>query len=321
MICPKCGKENSEETKFCPECGSSSNSVVEPTVEKATIKDSIVGEKEQSEMTFYDHQKRAKKKKLKKVVIAVILIFFIISFFNWIKCEHEYYEATCELPQICMHCEKEKGEPLGHTWVEASCSAPKTCSRCEETVGDALEHTPGKWKKTTDMVDAVITSKQCCSECDEILDKKYETIKKLHNGSKFLITPNEFIERLEVQLEGMSNNTLSTASGSVDGSFVCGVLEYGEKVSAMMFLDGEDTAVVSEKDTTCFNGLIGTASGSDVSARVLVALVETCDPSLSFDEAKSIASKTMEKGMATKNGINYVCMFEGNETMIGVTLE
>lgn len=70
--------------------------------------------------------------------------------------EHNFSEATCESPRICLECGEAEGEKLSHNWLEATCESPKKCSLCNITEGEPLEH---QW------LEATIESPKKCSIC------------------------------------------------------------------------------------------------------------------------------------------------------------
>lgn len=73
--------------------------------------------------------------------------------------KHDWVEATCTEPQICLSCGEVEGNALGHTWEQATCTKPKTCSVCGKTEGQALGH------KGTPTCDEDVT----CSVCGGII--------------------------------------------------------------------------------------------------------------------------------------------------------
>ena len=56
------------------------------------------------------------------------------------ECIHDYSEATCTSPKICIKCEATEGSSKGHMWKEATCIVSKTCSVCGVTEGSTIEH-------------------------------------------------------------------------------------------------------------------------------------------------------------------------------------
>ena len=53
---------------------------------------------------------------------------------------HDWLEASCTAPQLCMICGKTEGEALGHDWVEATCESPQECAVCGKAEGAPLGH-------------------------------------------------------------------------------------------------------------------------------------------------------------------------------------
>ena len=220
-------------------------------------------------------------------------------------CEHEWSEATCTEPQVCSLCEETQGEPLGHAWVDATCEDPKMCSVCSATEGDALGHVPENWKTTgVNYVTATVSSKKYCSVCAEAVDSQKVTLKSLHDDEKLLISPNDFVTRLSNKLNNLSGNDIEAFGGTIDDDFACGLMCDGEKIGVLMFADGEDSVTNSEKNSSCIKSILGTAGPSDNYTKVWLALIETCDPSLTFEECKDIAKETLLSEV-TRNGLIY----------------
>jgi len=112
----------------------------------------------------------AEKKKfpLKKMLLiyggvaaAVVLIIGVL-FATKVLCIHKWQAPTCTTPEVCMRCEKERGEPIDHDWSAGSCKTPKTCKVCGEKSGTALGHS---W------INATCTTPKTCSRCGEIEGK------------------------------------------------------------------------------------------------------------------------------------------------------
>ena len=235
---------------------------------------------------------------------------------------HDWVDATCDTPKVCTSCGETEGNPIAHDWATATCSIPETCLLCGDTRGDTLEHAAGDWKtSSTDMVAATVTSKKYCNVCGDEVDRKTVSLKQLHDGTHFLMSPKQFVERLEGQLDELSGNTLETMYGEVDGDFACGITDDGEKVGAFLFTEGDGAITTEQRNDVCFNKLLGTVDGQRNVARVLLALIETCDPAIDFDDAKELASDAIYLGSVTENGVTYVVMITDDNAIIGVTLE
>lgn len=52
---------------------------------------------------------------------------------------HNWQDATCTSPRICLTCGETEGNALDHDWIPATCMAP-FCQRCGTAQGTALEH-------------------------------------------------------------------------------------------------------------------------------------------------------------------------------------
>ena len=95
---------------------------------------------------------------MKKTILSICTMGIVSILLTGCCLSHEWKEATCTTPKICVKCEKTEGEALGHEWQEATCTEPKTCSVCGETEGEALGH---EWKEAT------CTEAKTCSVCGE----------------------------------------------------------------------------------------------------------------------------------------------------------
>ena len=40
---------------------------------------------------------------------------------------HQWVDATCVLPRICIICGETEVAALGHSWIPGNCTMPKTC--------------------------------------------------------------------------------------------------------------------------------------------------------------------------------------------------
>lgn len=269
---------------------------------------------------------RAIKKKAKKTwALATgfsLLIFLTVLVIDTSICRHDWVPATCQAPQTCALCDKTEGTPLTHIWEEATCAAPETCRTCKETRGSALEHSPGNWKtSSTNTVAATVTSKKYCSVCNEVVDRQTVSLKQLHDGVHFLTTPKEFTERLGNKLDEIQGCYLTTRAGEVNGNFVLGVLLNGKKVAAFMFTPsgGDELIPVSDANTACSSKVIGTVD-TEYIAEVILALIETCDPTLSFSEVKAAGTDLVENGVMTKNGLTYIFSLQSDGALLGATI-
>lgn len=149
MICKKCGNQISDDVRFCDKCGAAVTPDEGTAIEQSASKDVKSGKKKVPIWVF--------------VVVAVVVIGIIVAAIGFIlstgfHLKHEWIEATCTEPRICVVGGESKGDALGHTWAEATCTSPKTCSVCGQTEGNALGHT---WEEAT------CTSPKTCAACGE----------------------------------------------------------------------------------------------------------------------------------------------------------
>ena len=215
--------------------------------------------------------------------------------------------------------------PCDHEWEAATCIQPKTCSLCDEIEGEALGHTEGDWEiESADSVEATAEYVKSCTYCGTALDYKTEDLTTFVAGESFYLSPSEFVDRLGNYLDGITGNDLYVFDGEVDGAFACGIMKDGDKIGALLFTDGEESVFESDSDTNgCFGAVLGTVDDEDDagnSLRVLLAHIETCDPSLDFDEAKEIGERAIANGDVTENGITYVYSIQSGGALIGVSV-
>lgn len=119
---------------------------------------------------------------------------------------HNYADATCELPKKCKVCEKIDGNPLGHNYTEATCEAPEICKICGSTNGSKLSHQSDSGTITSEATctnEGIKTYK--CKLCKVILST--ETLPKLAHNYTFINT---------------LKNATCTEKGSVEYVCSCG---------------------------------------------------------------------------------------------------
>lgn len=71
------------------------------------------------------------------MIFAILMLMLITA----CGCDHEWIDATCQVPRTCGLCGKTQGEvSLWHDWLDPDCFTPYTCSVCGLTEGEPLEH-------------------------------------------------------------------------------------------------------------------------------------------------------------------------------------
>lgn len=236
---------------------------------------------------------------------------------------HSWENATCQTPKTCKDCGTTEGNLLAHTWADATCSHPKKCTVCNVTEGDKLPHTPvEEWvTKSTSYVYAETVKVQNCSGCGEVVKQEILDIEKLHDGTFFDISPDDFITRLGNTLNSYTGNKYKTKGASTDDSYACGVVENGSAVSVLIFnKNGEMIKKDKRNDSGAFNKLLGNCD-ADAITRVSCALMQTADPTLSLDDAKEKAEDMLNHGSVSVNGITYIFSTLGGQYIIGLTID
>lgn len=226
--------------------------------------------------------------------------------------DHRWDKATCTKPKTCVVCGQTKGEALGHHWVEATCSAPKTCSRCGATEGVALPHTPGDPEPAADYVNAVYTVTSVCTVCGEIVEQESVPMISLLNDGKFLFNATEFTERLRKCLEKQSSHYSAMLSSPPNETMGIVIDYFDEWVASVLFTDETSFIQSGREDDRDISVMIIQFESDDSSdiAGTILALVQACDPALSYSDAQDVGTSIVLSGQKVKayehNGINYL---------------
>ena len=279
-------------------------------------------------------------------MLATSMLTFLL---NGCKCEHEWLAATCTEPITCINCHETQGEALGHNLVEATCTEAQHCSKCDiklgeanghiwepatcsqakhctvcnEEDGDALPHTEGEWQYTTDYVKARISSKQYCTVCEKLLDDNSEKMLSLHSEGKFVISAYDYTSRFNDMLDGIDGNNYIAVSTSSDDNYVTLVSDNsGSRAGLLMYTKDGDTLYNDDrKETNSFDGVIAYADETDAFVRIFVSVIQSCDPFLSFSDAKDLASDVVGGSSKTKNGIKYTATISSGQGIIVAKIE
>lgn len=268
--------------------------------------------------------KTSKKKTaiIASAIVAVIIVVVAFLALNpWIYCQHPAVShATCTKPGVCLNCDTELESPLGHDWQNATCTEPKTCSRCGATEGEPLGHAPGEWKdEGIDYVSATHSRTLKCTVCGATVDTDEQKIDSFIDNGEFAFTPAQFRDRFDDNLSSITglSSDLSTIKMGDSGLLSYALIGNGS-VGMLSFstADGQSNTQVAQENERCNPSPVVLVDMSDPDAETYVAalsiiLVETCDPSLSFGEAKLVAMDMIGSG-TSKNGIDYLFTSEGD---------
>lgn len=130
MVCPRCGYQNTRESRCCSQCGNMLCAKKAKTLPTIIIFASIV--------------------------VAALCIGAVLGPLFHV---HTWTGGTCINPMICSECGQTGAYALGHDWKPATCTSPKTCDECGETEGRALGH---NWRGAT------CTTPEMCEDCGTI---------------------------------------------------------------------------------------------------------------------------------------------------------
>lgn len=191
-----------------------------------------------------------------KRVSIVLLGILLCVLLAGCKCEHEWAEATCTEPKTCTKCKETEGEPLGHnwkaatceepetcmrcgetrgtakghTWKEATCTEPKTCTACGKTEGEALGHTPGEAENDEpDYISGTFWRKTKCTVCGETIDNDLRSLLSFYENGKFILSVDEFTERLGKLYPYIKDCTYTTQVVVTDDNILGSIISDGSK--------------------------------------------------------------------------------------------
>lgn len=269
------------------------------------------------------------KKPLIWAAVGCAIALLVVAIALSQTCRHEeWIPATCSEPKTCAECGATEGKPLGHEWVEATCTEPKTCSRCGETEGEPLGHIAGDWEDSgIDFSSATRSRVRRCSRCGDVVESESSDVTSFMEGGVFMFSPFAFSNRLDGVISDI-DYSYGAATGTLGESAAVAITKNGDQVAGILFLDSsENTLDSSEKyseNSFAKMMVVFTNEETEVMAYSALALVQTCDPALSFEEARQAALELTESfgsggvaaGVADRNGIHYALAYlEGSWAM------
>lgn len=235
---------------------------------------------------------------MKKRFMAA-LTFSMLVLLSGCCLSHEWVEADCTTPKTCSKCEQTEGEALGHQWADATCTAPKTCVSCGATEGETLEHAFGEEEaQNADYVNAAVLLVKTCTDCGAQEERTGE-LEKLHDGSIFLMSPEEFSQRFSNMLTEMQHLLgEDTYSSSIDETLTEAPLKMymhqttGEETATpctlgMFDADGQPLMTEQKEDSGIVWKIHGKVKGKNPSRLAMLALWRTLDPTMALDIAEN----------------------------------
>ena len=189
---------------------------------------------------------------MKYKVILIILLLVFIGGCNSKECEHEFVEATCDMPKHCIKCNLEEGTSLDHSYIEATCEKAKTCSRCNKTFGDPLGHS---------YIEATCEKAKTCLRCNKTFGDPLGHIEKVifPEGAECLIPEevsivcercDKLLRTEEREMEHDLYEELVEATCTKNGMFIvkCHNCPYIER--KIIFSEGHNYIYIVTKDVT-----------------------------------------------------------------------
>lgn len=249
--------------------------------------------------------------------------------------EHEFEAATCTKPQTCRNCGYEQGLLAEHTWNEATCNTPSSCSQCGTTTGNALGHdlqgnactrcnasacellghTAGTWTPDDpDLITASVWTRQRCEVCSTLLESKLLSLSTLHENGKFLLSPEEFSERLGKVLSVIGSEELTTNFAvTPDGTMGCAIMAQSKSVGIILFMDDTNIMEGDSREKKEVTSMVCEFSTEDISILVeaMVGIVLSSDCSLEVSDAADVCKNIVIKAYTgsyihKENGISYM---------------
>lgn len=257
----------------------------------------------------------------KKVIICIAFITILLAFilFFTLVCFHEWQDANCTKPITCIKCEKTQGEPLGHKWIDATCTEAEYCSECGEKRNEAKGHTLKKAElKYENYVKGVLVYTKKCAVCDCEIENFEKNMTTLHNGNEFKLTPYSFYQRLENEYEEIDDE-VRVRQGAQGSQFVCGCLLNNKREGVFFFKNEGKTIADDEKFEASFDEIYGFIYGKITNT--LIALIKTCDPSIDFEKARSVAFDIIVNGQVKLNGITYKAEISDGSGLIWIDID
>lgn len=244
--------------------------------------------------------------------------------------------ATCTSCAICSRCNQEYGAFSTHHYMQQVISdeyfcAPATCTKADTyfysctcgkksdqtfTFGNPLEHIPGEWTEDEpDYVTATIWKRRNCTVCGNQTDSSCSDITSLYKNKHFLFSPNEFCDRLNGQFANIydvSGKLYSAkTTNSVSDTVSVGITNNGKVVAIIMFSGTKNLLVPSDIDkNNCISVMMmqdyTTSSNVSDFAFVLVAVLRSCDPQLTYSDTTDIIKEISSGSYSHKyHGVSY----------------
>lgn len=282
---------------------------------------------------------------MKKCILLSSLILLLCLCMTACACEHEWKEADCEMPRMCIRCDETVGDPLGHFWVDASCAAPvtcqdcgrtrgeslphtwtdatctvpKTCQICGGTEGEPLGHTQGEWAVISLDVETLERVERLqCVVCEQQLDEKKSTLSVLHESGEFLLTCKEISTRLTALVNRVRGEELKCMTFTNTVTCTAHILWAGVNHTMMIFPDRLDAKIgndwdailqrIGDMDTVCPSIIDLFCENTTEGQLASMVIPAVLDPSLTLDSSAELIAEALSNpdGVLERNGIRYI---------------
>lgn len=220
-----------------------------------------------------------------------------------------------------------------HEWAEAGCTVPKTCIQCGETEGEALSHVQSEpVYSNVDVLAVTADYAVFCERCGEMLESGQTAATRFHDGSKFLFSDPWQWQQRQLEL-GKEDGIYSY--GGVSRDDVPVIQLYYDLDSGMVFAsrclfyngdafvyDGtEEMEFTAVKTYLGLNYPIQEALNHPAMALHIIAVMRTCDPSMTQETMAEIFEKLLTDGIAIVNGLSYELYAEEDGTCMTLMIQ
>lgn len=206
----------------------------------------------------------------------------------------------------------------------ATCTEPSICVKCGKTIREPLDHKASPWCSAyVDAVSATEIFTKTCVDCGELMDQNIQELNTLHDGETFLFSPVEFVDRFNAKLAALEDNFLEATLEDVNGRYGCVILADGVFCGSFVFSRENSSIGEEEQDEPNSICQLVAAMEDDEACivRALIALVQTCDPSLTDEDAAELVNALTSEGFLYENGIDYVYNASLAKPMIAASLK
>lgn len=213
---------------------------------------------------------------------------------------------------------------LQHEWQEASCTTPAICIKCEKTEGEALGHEEGEIQVTdVNWVTAKETFRSVCPACSEELQQGSRPLEQLHDGKTFLPSASQLFERFQFYVMAFSSGDYKAGLTTGNNGEIIGQIQnlLSLPVGSILYqCEHNDVFEEESEKESIITNLACYASGEDAVVTVLPSLLCSLDPTLESD-VWTLAAELLENEMVSHGGILYFTSIVDGDLYILVELE